>query len=115
MVRQELSQTNVFHQTAVWAALHKGIEGGRMRRSEGMCACGKLEAGPRGNQSELLHPPSASQNRRGLRCVLHKLIPSKLDCLCRSNQSFVNESLGNDSPIMVERNHNMVHHKLEIS
>lgn len=28
MGRQELSQTNVFHQTAVWAALHKGIEGG---------------------------------------------------------------------------------------
>lgn len=45
MARQELSQTNVFHQTAVWAALHKGIEGGR-RRSEGMCAGGKLEADP---------------------------------------------------------------------
>lgn len=28
MARQELSQTNVFHQTAVWAALHKGIGGG---------------------------------------------------------------------------------------
>lgn len=28
MARQELSQTNVFHQTAVWASLHKGIEGG---------------------------------------------------------------------------------------
>lgn len=39
MARQELSQTNVFHQTAVWAALHKGIEARRTaRRSEGMCA-----------------------------------------------------------------------------
>lgn len=28
MAQQELSQTNVFHQTAVWAALHKGIEAG---------------------------------------------------------------------------------------
>lgn len=88
MARQELSQTNVFHQTAVWAALHKGIEGGR--RSEGMCACGKLEGEPGGNQSELLHPPSVSQNRRGLRCMLCELIPPKLDCLCWSNQSFAN-------------------------
>lgn len=46
MAKQELSQTNVFHQTAVWASLHKGIEGGRRRRSEGMCAGGKLEAEP---------------------------------------------------------------------
>lgn len=28
MARQELSQTNVFHQTALCAALHKGIAGG---------------------------------------------------------------------------------------
>ena len=80
MVRQELSQTNVFDQTAVWAALHKGIEEGR--RSDGMCAGGKLEAEPRGNQSELLHPPSLCQSQQGLRCVLHELIPPKLDCLC---------------------------------
>lgn len=100
MARQELSQTNVFHQTAVWAALHKGIEEGRRRRSEGMCAGGKLEAEPRGNQSELLHPPFLCQSHRGLRCVLHELIPPKLDCLCKSNQSFVNYHFGNDSPII---------------
>lgn len=92
----------------------KELKGGRKKGSEGMRAGGKFEAEPRGNQSELLHPPFATQNRRGLRCVLHKLIPRKLDCLCRSNQSFVNESFGNDSPITAERNHNMVHHKLEI-
>lgn len=79
MAKQELSQTNVFHQTAVWAALHKGIEAGR---SEGMCAGGKLEAEPGGNQSELLRPPFLRQSHRGLRCVLHELIPPKLDCLC---------------------------------
>ncbi len=34
MARQELSQTNVFHQTAVWAAMHKGIEGGEEEEEE---------------------------------------------------------------------------------
>lgn len=54
-----------------------------------MCAGGKLEAEPRGIQSELLHPPSACPSHRGLRCALHELIPPKLDCLCWSNQSSV--------------------------
>lgn len=92
MAQQELSQTNVFHQTAVWAALHKGIEAGkrrRRRRTNGMCAGGKLEAEPRGIQSELLHPPSPCPSHRGLRCALHELIPPKLDCLCWSNQGSV--------------------------
>lgn len=56
MARQELSQTNVFHQTAVWASLHKGIEGGR--RSEGMCAGGKLEGGPEETNQSLSTRPS---------------------------------------------------------
>lgn len=82
-----------------------------------MCAGVKLEAEPRGNQSELLHPPFLCQSHRGLRCVLHELIPPKLDCLCLSNQSFVNYHFGNDSPIIGKQNHNTAeeHHKLEIT
>lgn len=56
----------------------RGREGGR--GSDGMCAAGKLEAEPRGNQSELLHPPLLCQSHRGLRCALQELIPPKLDC-----------------------------------
>lgn len=55
-----------------------------------MCAAGKLEAEPRGNQSELLRPPLLCRSHRGLRCVLHELIPPKLDCLCLTNQALVN-------------------------
>lgn len=89
MARQELSQTNVFHQTAVWAALHKGIEAGGRRRTNGMCAGGKLEAEPRGIQSERLRPPPPRPSHRGLRCALRELIPPKPDCLCWSNQGSV--------------------------
>lgn len=78
---------------------------------------GSWKHSPRGNQSELLHPPFLCQSHRGLRCVLHELIPPKLDCLCSSNQSFVNYHFGNDSPIIGKQNHNIVeeHHKLEIT
>lgn len=79
-----------------------------------MCAGGKLEAEPGGNQSERLHPPSPCQSHRGLRCVLHELIPPKLDCLCQSNQSLVNYQFGNDSPITGKQNHNMVPPKREM-
>jgi len=57
MARQELSQTNVFHQTAVWAPLHKGMEGVWGWRVEGGGSEGMRagwEAEPRGNQSEAL-------------------------------------------------------------
>ena len=100
MAKEELSQTNVFHQTAVWAALHKGMEGG----SGGMWGWEVRSAEPRGNQSELLHPPFLSQSHWGLRCALHGLIPSKLDCLCESNQSFVNYHFGNESAVIGKQN-----------
>lgn len=51
-----------------------------------MCAGGKLEAEPRGIQSELLRLPSPCPSHRGLRCALRELIPPKLDCLRWSNQ-----------------------------
>lgn len=52
-----------------------------------MCAGGKLEAEPRGVQSE--PPPPPCPSHRGLRCALHELIPPKPDCLCWSNQGSV--------------------------
>lgn len=63
-----------------------------------MCAGGKLEAEPRGNQSELLPPPFLCQSHRGLRCVLHELIPPEPDCLCLCNQIFINLEMIVQSP-----------------
>lgn len=83
-----------------------------------MCAGGKLgKQNPRGNQSEVLHPPFLCQSHRGLRCVLHELIPPKLDCLCYSNQTFVNDHFRNDCLIIGKHNCNIVeeHCKKEIT